>query len=337
MSDDIAATPATPRPPDSTPSAPGNRIRPRLVIALAVASLLVLGVAGLVATALFGDDGDDPTGSGLRPTVNVDEPATAPPATGEPSDSTAEAAPESTEAADDSGAPATTEPGDTAGPDTAGPDASGPEGSGPETSAGAAGGDDDFSDEPAIETVPAVNDLEQPDASDLPDPGDEPVILPPQVTTPAPPSTYAEVPFDDVGPAAIDVLDGWSESARDGDHVAFDNGDEVVELFLISGVPTADAALEHFYDDVRPDLEELTRSDITRLGAPSGRFVSVAGSEYTATSAGQQGTSTMSGSIVAAVRSDGTAVVLTTSRSGSSSASELAADGELLTAIVAHL
>jgi hypothetical protein len=45
----------------------------------------------------------------------------------------------------------------------------------------------------------------------------------------------------------------------------------------------------------------------------------------------------MSGAIVAGVRADGTAVVLATSRSGSSSPEELAADGGLLTAILAHL
>ena len=45
----------------------------------------------------------------------------------------------------------------------------------------------------------------------------------------------------------------------------------------------------------------------------------------------------MSGSIVAAVRPDGTAVVLTTSRSGASSRAALAADAELLTALLAQL
>jgi hypothetical protein len=54
-------------------------------------------------------------------------------------------------------------------------------------------------------------------------------------------------------------------------------------------------------------------------------------------SSNQRGTSMMSGSIVAAVRPDGTAVVLTTSRSGESSGDELAADAELLEAILAHL
>ena len=157
-----------------------------------------------------------------------------------------------------------------------------------------------------------------------------------QVTTPAPPSTYAPVPFDDLGPDAVAELDGWDVSEREADHVVLTNGERVVELFVIDGVATADEALERFYDDVHPEFEELTRSPIERLGAPSGRFVSVAGSQYVATRAGQQGTSTMSGSVVVGVRADGSAVVLTTSRPGSSSAGELAGDGQLLTAILAH-
>ena len=109
MTDD-PTTPTTPEPPEASPRAPGNRVSPGRVIAMSVAALMALGIAGLVAAALLGDDDGDPTGAGLRPTVNVDEPATAPPATGgtepEPADSqdpapTSQASPEDTADPDD--------------------------------------------------------------------------------------------------------------------------------------------------------------------------------------------------------------------------------------------
>ena len=49
-------------------------------------------------------------------------------------------------------------------------------------------------DEPTLTTAVAVADIEPPDEGDLPEPGDEPVELPVQVTTPAPPSTYRAGP-----------------------------------------------------------------------------------------------------------------------------------------------
>jgi hypothetical protein len=296
------------------------------LIAIVIAVLMLLGIVGLVAAAVLGDD-DEPTGAGLRPQVNVDAPATAPP--GDESDETADTAPAESDEVE-----AATESTDS--------DASATAAASPDDAAVPPDGDDDFSDDPdvslpSLTTLPGVNELDQPDDGELPEPGDEPVILPVQVTTPPAPSTFPAVPFEQIGSSAISALEGWSEHDRSRDHVSFTRDDEMVEMFVVGGVATADDALDTFYDDVRPELEELTRSPIARLGAPSARFLSVAGSEYVATTARQQGTSTMSGSIVAAVRPDGSAVVLTTSRSGESSPAELAADADLLGAILAHL
>jgi len=287
-------------------------------VAIAVAVLLISGIVGLVAAALLGSDNGDPTGDALAPTVNVEEPATAPPAT---------------------------VGGDTADGDSTEPTESEEPGDAPGAAAPATNAGDDFSGEipttaatlPPVETAVAVNEIEEPDEGDLPTPGSEPVELPPQVTTPAPTSTYPAVLFAEFEPSAVPELVGWSMSDRSSDHVRLSDGHEVIDVFLIDHAATADDALEQFYDDVNPDLEELTRSPITRLGAPSSRFVSVAGSAYVATSAGQQGSSTMTGAIVAAVRLDGTAVVITSSRAGTSSTDDLAHDGELLRAILARL
>ena len=332
MTGDVPPAANNPALPIVPPRAPGNRVPAGFVIAIVVAVLMLLGTAGLVAAALLGDGGE-PTGAGLGPQVDVDAPATAPPG----DDGSAATAPDTTAAAadsgDDAGAASAADASESA-VDAAG--ASGDDAESP------ASGDDDFSDDPSeslpsITTLPGVGEIEPPASDDLPEPADGPVVLPVQVTTPAPPSTFPAVPLGDVGPGSVAALDGWSEHDRSADHIAFTRDDEMVEVFVIDGVVTADAALETFYDDVRPELEELSKSPITRLGAPSARFVSVVGSEYVATTARQQGTSTMSGSIVAAVRPDGSSVVLATSRSGESSRAELAADAQLLTALLAHL
>ena len=55
---------------------PRARLRPGLVVALVVATVIVVGIAGLFAVALFGDD-DEPTGAGLEQQVDVAAPATA--------------------------------------------------------------------------------------------------------------------------------------------------------------------------------------------------------------------------------------------------------------------
>lgn len=322
MSDEVRLPPPAPAgaPPPPPPAAPGNRIRPGLVVAIAVAALMLFGIVGLVGAALLGDD-DEPTGDALDPVVNVDEPATAPPATG--------------------GNAASSGVGDdTAASVPGGSDAS--DGTDQQDSTGA---DDDFSGEAPttadtvapIETVVAVNEIEEPDENDLPEPGSVPAELPVQVTTPSPPSTFPAVQFGELDPSAVPELADWTVSDRTDDHLTLTDGDRLIEVFVVDDVATADEALEQFYDDVKPNLEELTRSPITRLGAPSSRFVSVAGSEYVATSAGQQGSSTMTGAIVAGARPDGTAFVITSSRPGTSSPDELANDANLLRAILAHL
>ena len=59
-----------------------HRVHPRLVVALVIVALLVAGVVGALMAGV-GRDGDDVTGVGLRPTVDVGHPAgatTAPPA-----------------------------------------------------------------------------------------------------------------------------------------------------------------------------------------------------------------------------------------------------------------
>ena len=320
MSDGVRLPPPAPAgaPPPPPPAAPGNRIRPGLVVAIAVAALMLFGIVGLVGAALLGDD-DEPTGDALDPVVNVDEPATAPPATGGNAASSGD---------------------DTAASVPGGSDAS--DGTDQQDSTGA---DDDFSGEAPttadtvapIETVVAVNEIEEPDENDLPEPGSVPAELPVQVTTPSPPSTFPAVQFGELDPSAVPELADWTVSDRTDDHLTLTDGDRLIEVFVVDDVATADEALEQFYDDVKPNLEELTRSPITRLGAPSSRFVSVAGSEYVATSAGQQGSSTMTGAIVAGARPDGTAFVITSSRPGTSSPDELANDANLLRAILAHL
>ena len=335
MTGDTPPAANTPAQPTVPPRAPGNRVSARFIVAMVIAVSMLLGIVGLVAAALLGDD-DEPTGAGLGPQVDVAAPATAPPDEATGDDGSVVDAPETS-------APASSGEGQAA---VSASDASESTEASPTSSVDGAAtppsGDDDFSDDssdspPSIATLPGVDEIEPPTSDDLPEPAGGPVVLPVQVTTPTPPSTFPAVPFGEVGPGTVTALDGWSEHDRSADHVAFTRDDEIVEVFVIDGVATADAALETFHDDVRPELEELTSSPTTRLGAPSARFLSVAGFEYVATTARQQGTSTMSGTIVAAVRPDGTAVVLTTSRAGESSESELAADAELLGAILARL
>lgn len=332
MSGDVIGSPpaATGRRPE--PPVPGNRMRPGLIVAVAVAVLMAFGIGGLVGAALIADDDIDPTGNGLRPTVNVDQPATAPDAA-----ATDEAA--STQPAATGGE---TQPESASASESAsGADAAASSSPPAETAAGG----DDFSGEapPASATLPpmttavAVNDIEAPSDDQLPVPGSAPVEFPALVTNPAPPSTYAIVALGELQPGAVPELDGWTVVDRRADRLSLTDGDQVIEIFLLDGVANADDALERFYDRVRPDLEEMTRSPIARLGAPNSRFDSVAGSEFAATIAGQQGTSMMSGAIVAGVRSDASAVVIASSRAGTSSTDDLAGDGVLLRAILARL
>ncbi len=65
--------------------------------------------------------------------------------------------------------------------------------------------------------------------------------------------------------------------------------------------------------------------------------VTAAGSQFVGTDARPQATTTVSGSAVAAGRADGDAVLIAISRPGTSSVEQLAADGDLLRAILGHL
>ncbi|MGH9136607.1 MAG: hypothetical protein ACRD0G_06105 [Acidimicrobiales bacterium] len=288
----------TPQPP-----APGARVRPRLVVAIVVAAVMLLGIVGLIGVAVFGGD-DDPTGAGLDRRVNVDNPATAPPAS----------------------APA-------AGTGAAAPDL--PESTDPQGDSGE--GVVDTGPSP-VTTAVAVDAIESPgDDQQLPAPGSDPVQFPAFVTNPAPPSTYAAIPLAELEPGDVPELQGWSVTSRGDDHVTFAGGDAVVDVFVYGEAINADAALDRFYADVRADLAEVTASPVARLGAPSSRFVYVAGSQFVATDAEQHGTVAISGSVIAAVGTDGHVVVIAVSRDGRSTADQLAADGELLRAILARL
>jgi len=66
VSDDDVRPSIPPFPGAQSPRAPGNRIEAGLIVAIAVAVLMALGIGGLIAAAVFGDDGP-PTGDGLRP------------------------------------------------------------------------------------------------------------------------------------------------------------------------------------------------------------------------------------------------------------------------------
>jgi hypothetical protein len=305
MSDPDAGPTTTP----ASPAPPGPRIRPRLIVAVTVAVVMFLGLLGLIAVVVLGDD-DDPTGAGLERQVDVDEPATAPPGTGE----TESSGPGGTAAAGDTTA------------------------QGGETQSGEAGTTTTAA--PTIDTAAAVNSVElvAEDGTTPPQPS-EPVEFPVLVTNPAPPTTFAAVPLDELDASRVSALEGWSVSSRDGDHVTFTNDDdEVLDVFVLGRATTAAEAMAQFYDDrVGSDVGDVTGSPLTLLGAPSERYVSVAGSQYVATAPRQQGTIVVSGSTVTAVGEDGRAVVIATSRLGTSSDEELAADGELLRSLLAHL
>jgi hypothetical protein len=295
---------------------PRARLRPGLVVALVVATVIVVGIAGLFAVALFGDD-DEPTGAGLEQQVDVAAPATASPVG---------RAGEGGSSPTDDGGSSTGEPGVAA--------ATGP---------AATGDDDNFGDAPsttaaaAFVTVEPVNELATPPSDEtLPAPGTAPAQFPSLVTTPAPPSTYAAIPLTELSATTAPALAGWTVAARDSDHVGFSDGDQVVDVFAVDAADAA-AALDWFYDRAGGDVSGLDSAEQVRLGAPSSRFLTVLGSQFVATDADQLVTRTSSGSVVTAARPNGTAVVLAVSRPGRSSDEELAADGELLRAILARL
>jgi hypothetical protein len=290
---------------DGGGTAPRSRLRPGLVVALAVAVVMVVGIGGLLAVALFGDD-DEPTGAGLEEQIDVAAPATAIAAQ---------------DAAEGGSAPG--EPGDADTSDTE---------------------DDNFGDSPstaaaaaAVATIEPVNELALPSSdATLPTPGSAPAQFPSLVTTPAPPSTYAAIPLAELSAATVPALAGWARQSGADEHVSFTDGGEVVDIFTVAAADAA-TALDWLYDRAGGDVARMASPEPVRLGAPSNRFLTVLGSQFVATDAEQLATTTISGSVVTAARLDGSAVVLAVSRPGTSSAEELTADGELLRAILAHL
>ena len=287
--------------------APSSRIRPGLIVAVAMAAVMFLGIVGLVTVAVLGDH-TAPSGAGLERQVDVGQPATVPERLiAETSEVTAAAA------------------------EAAGDEAEDP-------------GDADVGDAPPttlapspVTTVPAINEIEAPAPDqELPASGGAPVELPVLVTIPPPPSTFPAVPLAELDASDVAELRGWTLVSQDDGHVAFERGDQIVDIVRADASSAGDA-LDWFYDRVGADVADLSDSPTVRLGVPTSRFLSVAGSQFVATDAGQQGTSTISGSALAAGRTDGDAIVIAISRPGTSSAARLAADGELLRAILAHL
>lgn len=307
-----AVPPTTPPPPPSpTGSAPDGpnvarpgRVRPRRVIAIVVAAVMLAGIGGLVAAALLGDD-DSPSSDRLQQPLDLDGPAVA---TNTDDSATA--------------------------PDTAASAAAPPPPMSP-SNAGGAGGDEPAADDGV---APVASIVSPTDDADLPPLASAPIELPELVPPPPVASVVAALPLGELTVDSIDVLAGWSVVDRQDGYVAFSDGTVVVEVFTVADPSATDAGtvLTTFLADQLSDAERLTVSDTAAQGAARSEFVSVAGAEYVAVTAGQQGTRTMSGAAVAAV-GPGSAVVVTSSREGRASTVDLAGDAELLQAVLAHV
>jgi hypothetical protein len=290
-------------------SAPGPRLRRGFVVAVVVAVAMFVGIIGLVVVAVVGLD-DEPSGDGLERSIDVAAPATAQAVA---PDAAATAA--SASAVDD-----------TAGTGAAATDRD-------------AFGEVTTTAAPApVETVQPVTDLEAPDTDvELPTAGSDPTEFPALVTTAPPPPTFAAVPVAELGPDDVPELSGWTVDSRGDDHLALTREGEVIDVFVDVEAGTADEAVEWLLRRADGDLADLTTSPHVLLGSPNDRFRTVVGSQFAASDARQHGTSTVSGSVVAGARPDGTAVVVAVTRPSTSSGAELRADGELLQAILAHL
>lgn len=285
----------------SSSPTPG-RVNPRLAVAVVIALLILAGIIGLAAASVFGSGGDEPTGVGLGPTVNVDRPVTIP----------------------DAGAGSA-------------PDAASGSGSG--GSNGSADGNgaapvDGATTTATLVTVVTVDAVSIPDADpdELPTPGSVPVEFPALVTTPAPPSTLAAIALDALSTADVPALAGWSVEEQSADHVVMSDGALVVEMSVVTGT-SADAVIAGFYRSL--DGQDVERTPNTRLSTPSTRFTSAAGSQFTATRTDQRGTTTLTGSVVAATDGSGNGVLLTALRDGSATPEQFAADGETLRQLLA--
>jgi hypothetical protein len=280
-----------------------------LVVAVVVAIAMFVGIVGLVVVALVGLD-DEPSGDGLERSVDVAAPVTAQAAA-----PGAAATPDNGSAIEDNAGSVATADGDTFGEV-------------PITTAAPA----------PVETVQPMTDLEAPAAdAELPTAGSDPVEFPALVTTAPPPPTFAAIALADLDPADVPELSGWTVESRGDDHVALTRDGEVLDVFVDVEAGSADEAVEWLLRRADGDLADLTTSPLVRLGSPNDRFGAVIGSQFAATDARQQGTSTVSGSVVAGARPDGTAVVVTVTRPATSSGAQLAADGELLQALLAQL
>lgn len=289
--------------------APG-RVRPRLVVAIVVAAVMLAGIAGLVVAAVAGND-DSPSSDRLEAPLDIDEPAVA---TGSPDAPTmgtvvVEAAPR------------------------------------PPSPLNGSTGDEPAGDEPVGDEGVAVpvDSIDSPtDEAELPALGSTPVELPDLVPPPPAVTTADASSIGELSPASIDALAGWDVVEQRADYAAFTDGTVIVELFAIDVAADASPAdagivLARFLDDQMSGAERVTVSEAAPLGASRPEYTSVAGAEYVAVAASQQGTRTLSGAAVAAMAGPDAAVVVTTSREGRASAGELAADAELIQAVLAHV
>lgn len=308
-------TPTPPPPPGSapTPAPAGNavatpgRVRPRLVVAIAVATVLLAGIVGLVIAAVVGND-DSPSSDRLQAPLDIDAPAVA------------------------------TVPDDASTLGSVAAQAAPP----PPVAADGSTGDEPVGDD-GVAAVP-VDSIDSPtDDAELPPLASSPVELPELVPPPPTASTVAASAIGDLSPDAVAALSGWEVVEQRADYAAFSDGTVVVEIFAVDGAadgvaPTdAGVTLTEFLDDRLADAEHVTVSETAPQAAARPEFTSVAGAEYVAVTAGQQGTRTMSGAAIAAVDSSGASVVVTTSREGRASDADLAADAELLQAVLAHV
>ncbi len=231
-------------------TAPSSRIRPGLIVAVAVAAVMFLGIVGLVSVAVFGDD-SAPSGAGLERQVDVGQPATVPERlTAETSEVAAAAA--------------------EAGGGDADADADADAGDAPPTTLAPS----------PVTTVPAINEIEAPAPDqELPASGGAPVELPVLVTIPPPPSTFPAVPLAELDASDVAELRGWTLVSQDDGHVAFERDDQIVDIVLADASSAGDA-LDWFYDRVGADVADLSESPTVRLGAanqpvPLGRRIAV--------------------------------------------------------------
>ena len=176
-----------------------------------------------------------------------------------------------------------------------------------------------------------VGSIEPVGTDDAPALPDAPVELPSMVTVRPPSSTVAPRPLSEL------TLDGWDIVTSRDDYLELSDGSQVIEVFVVDPAADAATALDTFLSDRRDDFADFTSSPTDRLGAPASRWMSVAGAEYSGTRASQQGTITVTGSVVAGVDAEGATVVIVSSRNGVATDAERSADGILVNELLAQL